>query len=60
MTDEEVILLNGLYESAKAVLRYRGIDAERTEGAYQLLYDAVHDLNHFYLDPGVQDNETET
>jgi len=55
-TETELDLLRDVYNCARRVLRYRGVDVERAEKAYQQMYDTVHNATDFYLDP---DSETE-
>jgi len=54
MVYEEVCLLGDIYEAARGVLRYEGVDKERYKKAYESMRDSVHRMNDFYLDP---DNE---
>lgn len=46
--EKELKLLRNLHFDARGVMRYNGVDLERTEQYYNQLSSSVHELNDFY------------
>lgn len=56
LTDEETIKLRNVYEASRRVLRYNGVDKERTVAAVSELEDAIEAVKQ--LDGGIEVEES--